>query len=435
MRKYFILLFALIPFINVNALSCYETTKENPINDKIENFECTEVEGETITFKHNNEDYSKYFKYTIFNNTATIEIVDKKIPFATELDVGIVVISDGKNSNPIYIKNTAYVKPTETTSTTTTKANEITYKITLDNKGKKEEKTCSVTTEGDTCSVTLPNLETENFTGWGKASTCKEGNIGSERINSDITYYACYSSNEQEENTNELLLKGLKIIDATTKEEINFGTFSIKKKEYEFKVLHEVEKLEITASAEDNITIDYEMEDNLEVGDNKIIIKLTDENNNTNEYKLTVTRLDEGETINNTKYLKSLVIGGYTIDFNPEVFVYNLTIPSDVDKLVINPVPQNENDVPEIRNNNNLENGSVIEIILGSGEETTIYSINITKENNNILLLSAIGVIILLIIILIILIIIKRKNKKKTINNNSKPETIKQNENLEVLEF
>ena len=56
--------------------------------------------------------------------------------------------------------------------------------------------------------------------------------------------------------------------------------------------------------------------ENLNVGENQILIKLTDENDNTNEYKIKVTRLEEGQTITNVHFLKSLVVGGYNINFS-----------------------------------------------------------------------------------------------------------------------
>ena len=58
----FLIMMFLLPIINVDALSCYGNTKEDAIDvGKISNFSCSGVEGETLTFKHNEQDYSKYF--------------------------------------------------------------------------------------------------------------------------------------------------------------------------------------------------------------------------------------------------------------------------------------------------------------------------------------------------------------------------------------
>ena len=127
-----------------------------------------------------------------------------------------------------------------------------------------------------------------------------------------------------------------------------------------------------------------------------------------------------------------MVIGNYKINFDKNVFNYNLTIDKDIYKLVINAIPLNEDHLVDYRNNNNLQNGSIVYIDVSDGEgNITSYKINIIKESNNMLLYLAIAVIILLIIILIILIIIKKQQKKKLVkkeDSNSEIET-----NVEIL--
>lgn len=444
MKKIIFLLLCLIPFVKVDAISClgFENSNEKQplVLEEINNFKCSGIEGDTLTFKNTVgdtvNDLKDYFKYNINDKEATIDIVNKKLTFDSNFQTGIVVISDGKSSFSMYIKNNAYVKQTTTTTTTTKNPNEITYTVTLDNKGNKDEKTCTVSNEGDICYVTLPVLETEGFDGWGKASTCKEGNTGSTKVNENITYYACYKNNEEAQVKTDIYLKSLKIYDQSSKE-IKFGTFSIKKREYEFKVLYEVENITIDATTNDEgINIEYSGNENLVVGENEVIITLTDESNNKSEYKLIVNRLEEGETINNINYLSALVIGNYKINFNKDVFNYNLTIDSDIEKLEINAVPSDEENVVEITNNKDLVDGSVIKInVTNDNGNVTTYKINITKESNNLLLFIGIGMIILLIIVLIILIIVKTNQKKKLekTKNNSKPETI--NNDVEVLKL
>lgn len=428
MKKFIFLLICLFPLLSVNAITCYETSNENPlILEKTDNFSCVNIEGDSLSFKNTvgdtTNDLKDYFTYNINENKeATITITSKELNFDSNFENGIVVISDSKSSYTLYVKNNAYVKPTETT----TLANEITYNVILDNKGVKEEKKCKVKKEGETCYVTLPNLEAEGFTGWGTNNSCKNGSKGSIKVNKNITYYACYENIEVEQSK-ELYLKTLKVLD-NNNEEIKFGTFSIKKQEYAFKVLNEVDKLVIEATADENVKIEYINPETLIVGENEIIIKLTDENNVTNEYKLKVTRLNEGETISNVNYLSALVIGNYNINFNKEVYNYDLVIDKDIYKLVINAVPLDEHHLVEIKNNNNLEDGSKIIINVLDGEgNVTRYNINIIKENNNTLLYLAIGIILLLIIILIILIIIKKNQKKKLIKKD------KIEPNVEVL--
>ena len=300
----------------------------------------------------------------------------------------------------------------------------------------KKLKTCSVDNNGEICYVTLPNLDNENFSGWGTAPTCKEGNTGSFKVDKDITYYACYkdndTNNEIDNISNELYLKSLEIYNMDTEEKIEFGTFSIKKREYVFKVLNQIENLKIVANTEDNINIEITGGENLIVGENEIIIKLTDKDNNNGEYKLKVTRLKVNETLNSVHYLKALAIGNFNIDFKKEKFIYNLTIPSNYNKLAINPVQESQKDQIEIIGNENLINGSVIKInVSGEDDIITTYTINIIKQSStNLWLLISIGIVFVLIIILIILIIIKKRKNK---SNTTKPTPNSINESVEVL--
>lgn len=429
MKKFILLLICLFPLIGVDALNCLSTTYDEPFKIEKRNFSCSGVEGDTLTFFQNETDLKDYFEYTIDNDkVATIKVNDT-LKFDSGLKSGLVKISDASNTFTVYVNNSAYVKPTEPITTTTTVANEITYTVILDNNGVTEERKCNVKKEGDTCNVNLPNLETEGFKGWGNSNTCQDGKFGTTKVNKNETYYACYE--QKVEQTKELYLKTLKVLD-NNNEEIKFGTFSIKKQEYSFKVLNDVDKLVIEATADQNVKIEYINSESLIVGENEIIIKLTDENSITNEYKLKVTRLKEGEIISNVNYLSALVIGNYSINFNKEVFNYDLVIDKDIYKLVINAVPLDEHHLIEIKNNNNLEDGSkiIINVLDGEGNVTT-YNINIIKENNNTLLYVAIGVILLLIIILIILIIIKKNQKKKLIKKDNKKDKVEPN--VEIL--
>lgn len=416
----FISLLIFIPFISVNAWSCYGSDANNAIKSDTGNFSCDSIEGDNLIFTHNGKEYTN-FKYD--KDLNRIEIIDNKFEFDSNFEYGIVVVTDNGNSEntvSIYVENSQYIKPTTTTTTTTTadiNTKTLTVKLDPNNGGEITTKTCEVTGDNTTCSITLPKIDKETFTGWGTAKSCKEGNIGTIRVEKDITYYACYKENEETSNMPvDLYLKTLSISDKTTNESIDFGTFSIKRLEYSFKVLNEVENLDVSVTVDEGIKVEISGNENLLVGENKIVIKLTDSDNNENEYILNVTRLEEGETINNVHYLSSLVIGGYEIDFNKEKFVYSLTIPSDIFKLEINAIPENEEDIKEIKNNDNLEDGSQIIIsVIGEDDTSTDYYVNITKESDmNYLLLIAIILIIILIIVLIILIIIKTNKKKNT---------------------
>ena len=165
MKKIVLLLIFLFPLISVSAeneLKCLNTTYDEPYESKNEsdNFSCSGVEGDTITFFQNEIDLKDYFTYTIDDNKiATIKVSDK-LKFDSNLKSGLVKINNNNSTFVVYIKNNAYVKPTESINTTTTTAtNEITYTVVLDNKGVKEEKKCNVNSDGETCYIVLPKLE------------------------------------------------------------------------------------------------------------------------------------------------------------------------------------------------------------------------------------------------------------------------------------
>lgn len=440
-------LLIMLPIINVNAagMNCYGSSEKDAIDlSTVKNFSCqasdSNVDMSTnLEFKHNNTSYNNYFEVTKSGKGVQIRIKDNSMKFSSDLQYGLIVITDTQNNidTAIYIKNTDYVAPTTTTTTTTpASANTKTLTVTLDpnNGTEKITKTCTLTGTNTTCSVTLPKLENENFNGWGTAKTCKEGNSGTIKVEKDTTYYACYKTNETS-TTNPLYLKTLKLTDKKTNETLDIGTFSMKKTEYTLKVLNEVENIEVTTTQDEGINVEITGNETLSVGKNEIIIKLTDENNNTNEYKIIVKRLKEGETISNLHYLKSLVVGGYNINFSKDKLIYSLTIPSDINRLEINAIPEEDTAMIEIKGNEDLIDGSLITInVIGEDNETTVYTIDITKETSvNYMLLVGVAIIILLIIVLIILIIIKSNKKKKNIKNDSKPQVLKE-EKKETIE-
>lgn len=445
-----ICLIIMMPIMNVRAegIECAGATKKNAIDLNNGDFACKGIESDNVTFIYNGASLTnKYLK--VRKSKDRIDIVEKNIPFSKNDEYAVVTLTDlstGKKTE-IYFKNPSYVKPSTTTTTTTTKIdNTKIFTVTLNkNDGTPNEtKTCTLTGQNTTCYITLPKLEKENFNGWGTAKTCKIGNSGSIKVEKDITYYACFKETTNISTTNiqpsTLYLKTLSLTNKDTNEELDFGTFSIKKNEYSLKVLNDVKNIAVTTTQDELIKVEIIGNENLNVGENEIIIKLTDDNNNSNEYKIKVTRLEEGENLTNIHFLKSLVIGGYNINFNKEQFVYTLTIPSDIKRLEITPIPEESTAMIEIKGNEALIDGSLITInVIGEDNKITDYTIKIIKEaSTNYMLLIAVGIIILLIIILVILIIIKSNKKKQNLKNDNKPKVLnsknkESNETIETL--
>ena len=96
--------------------------------------------------------------------------------------------------------------------------------------------------------------------------------------------------------------------------------------------------------------------------------------------KTTSSTTTTTSVIVNTK-LKSLTLSNGSIVFNPEIYEYSVNVDSNVNSIDVTAIPEDENSKVEIKNNTNIENGSVISILVtGNDNSTTEYKINISKE-------------------------------------------------------
>lgn len=189
--------------------------------------------------------------------------------------------------------------------------------------------------------------------------------------------------------------------------------FDKEKYEYNTKVLYDVTSITVDAKAESATSkVVVVGNKNLTVGKNTIIIKVTSENDESTNYKINVTRLNEGETLGNNANLSSIEIGKYKLKFDPNKTEYILEI-KDETKLNISVTPEDETSVYKIVGNSNLKNKSVIKIIVEALDDTTkTYKITIKKTSNKIPLI-ILGSSIFVAIVLITIIIIANKNKNK----------------------
>ena len=145
----------------------------------------------------------------------------------------------------------------------------------------------------------------------------------------------------------------------------------------------------------------------------------TNTNNNTNNKPNDVIT-DEPDTITdsdnvdddiNKPYLLDLLIENYELDFSKEVFEYKLKI-KDENELYINPVLEDTSSEYEIIENENLRDGSVIQVVVSNGTKERIYKILIEKallpkSKSNILFIC---IIVVLLAINVIRIVNKKKN-------------------------
>lgn len=150
----------------------------------------------------------------------------------------------------------------------------------------------------------------------------------------------------------------------------------------------------------------------------------------------TTTNNNKKKEKSNNKYLKSLLIENYEIDFSKETKSYNIYIKEDVNKLNITAISEDSNAIVEIIGSDDLKKNNYkvsIKVKAENGEEEIYYinaKIQEDKEKNDIkkgevkqekdtfklnkktIIFISIGVVLLMISILIFIIINHINNKK-----------------------
>lgn len=183
--------------------------------------------------------------------------------------------------------------------------------------------------------------------------------------------------------------------------------------EYETKVLYTVETIKVLAVPEKESTkVTVEGADKLKVGENTITITAKSEKGTTGKYVIKVTRLNEGETLGDNPNIKELSVEGYDLPFDYERDNYKLVI-DDEDWLNITVIMDDESATYEIKGNEDLKDGSIIEIITKSLDGSTrTYTIEITKPDSTIYYIIA-GIVLALVIAIPIFVYFKSVKKKK----------------------
>ena len=182
--------------------------------------------------------------------------------------------------------------------------------------------------------------------------------------------------------------------------------------EYRVTVSYDVKSIEITAKTEDS-KAKFEILNNeeLSIGENVITIKVVAEDNSEKEYKIIVIRKEENAILSSDSKLKSLIIKDYEIDFNSSVYNYTIKIGKE-DKLNITYTPSDSKSNVTVTGNENLENGSIIEIsVVAEDGNVSTYKINIEKSNSNYVFIIFLVIVLLGGLISLVIILIKSRKK------------------------
>ena len=150
--------------------------------------------------------------------------------------------------------------------------------------------------------------------------------------------------------------------------------------EYYLVVSNFINDIEIDAKAEESSSkIQITGNHNLQMGSNIIEVTVTSGDGKTSKtYMINVSKLTD-ENLGNS-FLENLAIENVSIvpEFSSEVFSYSAEVGSNIEKLNILAVPQNENTKVEIIGNDKLQFGeNNIEIIVTAEDGITVKTYNI----------------------------------------------------------
>ena len=201
--------------------------------------------------------------------------------------------------------------------------------------------------------------------------------------------------------------------------------------------LYDLKEIKISATTEDDrATVEGAGTIQLNEGENNIALTVKAENGSARTYNIKVVKpmaVDQSSL-----RLKTLVLNGINtngeyqtinLEFNPDTFEYNITVPNDITSISVNPTTENEDIIIESNGGENLNEGeNKIIIILTSPSDDTIkttYTINIERQaalitaeenglnNKQLGIVIIAGVVGLILLIVIIIAIVKHRKKKK----------------------
>lgn len=190
--------------------------------------------------------------------------------------------------------------------------------------------------------------------------------------------------------------------------------FTKEQDSYKLTVDYNTNSLDIDAITSSNKSkVEITGNENFEVGENTVTIKVTSANGEVREYKIIVNKKDKNVVLSKNNYLKSLEIENYKIDFNKETLTYKLKI-KDEQSLNIKALLEDENANITIKGNNNLKNKSIITITVTAEDKTKRdYIINISKKRELNYLLIAVIIETTIILGVIIYFILKNKRNRR----------------------
>lgn len=171
--------------------------------------------------------------------------------------------------------------------------------------------------------------------------------------------------------------------------------------DYNVTVGYDVTNVVATVELEnDTDTVDIKGGESLEVGANEFTITVTSSDGSvSNVYTIYIIKKEADTDISGNSLLKSLVINGHAINFDPNVNEYNITIKKNETDVGIECVPDDSNASVTIEGNANLTTGSQIKIrVTAENGNYTDYLINVTGYQKKSNIIGTIFIVLLVIL-------------------------------------
>ena len=162
--------------------------------------------------------------------------------------------------------------------------------------------------------------------------------------------------------------------------------FNKNKTQYYITISENILNINITAIPEDSkASVQVLGNTNIQIGNSQIKIIVTAENGNNKEYLINVTKTNNLELANAN--LENLAIENVTLipEFSANITDYTAEFSTQIDKLNILAVPQQEEATVTIEGNENLQIGDnfiKVTVLAKDGKTSKVYNITVKKNEN-----------------------------------------------------
>lgn len=378
-------------------------SEENSTKSTTYTIKAVSAGSATITFGV--DDYSSYGNGTASSLKVNVTVTNPSTPTPTPAPTQ----SGGNNGN------SSSGSSTTTTAPTFKSANKTVYSVGDINLRASWSTSSAATRVKKDTEMTLTGTSTEKINGyiWYRVSYQGQTKYVSRDLVTETKPETDENKEEEKSNNNNLKLLEISAIELDPE-------FDKDKTEYTAKIQNYKEKeLNVKAEAEDEkATVKIEGNNDIRIGENKIVIRVTAEDGTEKLYTITLNNEETDAFGLSSLKIKDVDLKGFRTD----KYDYEIRF-SNVDKLEIEAIANEEGATIEIIGNEDLKDGeNIITIVVTSkdGEKNATYQIKaiksallIAKQINykSIMISALLALLVLVLIITLIVIYVKNKNR------------------------